>query len=128
MDKENDGNTLFVMISSLISIYRDKKINDFDLYNSIIRLVHFNSGKNKDELEKIITWLDKEEKDGIHPQDQYQAEHVKLNAGENYFEGLQQLIPEEYLAESIKEMEERINNPAASGRGMTEEYGPSARA
>jgi len=79
---------MYEMVGSLVSAYKDKKINDFDLYNSILRLIYSGPNGNKEKLQKIIEWLDAEEKNNTSLQEQYQSDNVRKNAGENYFEGL----------------------------------------
>jgi len=79
---------MYEMVGSIVAMHREKKINDFDLYNSILRLIYSGPKNNREELQKIINWLDAEERNNTPLQEQYHSENVKKNAGENYFEGL----------------------------------------
>lgn len=88
-----DSQVLYQMVGHLVSMHRDGKISDIDLYNSILRQIYLGAGENRKELKKIIAWLDKAEQNNSGLQEQYQAETVRENAGDNYFEGLQRLMP-----------------------------------
>lgn len=89
----SENQTLYAMVGHLVSMHRDEKIDDIDLYNSILRLICFGADENRAELEKIIAWLDTTDQNNADPGEQYQAQNVRQNAGENYFEGLQRLMP-----------------------------------
>jgi len=89
----SDNQMLYETVGHLVSMHREGVLNDFDLYNSILRLIHFGPGANKNDLQNIVDWLDREESNNTPPQEQYLADNVLKNAGEQYFEGLQRLMP-----------------------------------
>jgi hypothetical protein len=93
-DKKSDANNLFLIIASLILANRKKDFNDVDLYNSILRLIHFHANDkiNLEKIEEVVEWLDREEKSGTDPRIQYRKENVMKNTGEDYFEGLVMII------------------------------------
>ena len=52
-------NYLCTLIGSMIVSYKLGKLNDLDLYNSIIRLITTTEGTEKKKLERIVKWLSK---------------------------------------------------------------------
>jgi len=92
-EKQKSDNHLFLMVAGLILAHREKNINDIDLYNSILRLISgAHDKKHIEEMEEVVRWLEREEKNGTDPQAQYLKENVMENAGENYFEGLETIV------------------------------------
>ncbi len=87
---------IYSLISGQIKLYKEKKINEVDLYNSIINLIwnsmHDSQLIDKREMEKVIQWLSKEEEALTPPAKQYRASNVIKNAGNNYFEGLKYIF------------------------------------
>lgn len=88
--EKTSGADFFLMVSAVVVTYKDKQINDIDLYNSILRLVYFHSNDKatQGKLKKVVGWLNQEEDMATEPQKQYLKENVIRNAGDNYFEGL----------------------------------------
>jgi hypothetical protein len=86
-----ENKELFNMIGSLIAIHRENKIDDLDLYNSILRIVYFSTEEDKLKLKKIVEWLDTPEKSNTDKHEQYSYENVTKNTGEEYREGLMRI-------------------------------------
>ena len=88
---------LFNMAGHLVAMHRDKKIDDLDLYNSILRLIYSADEDSKVQLRRVVEWLDKDEKNNTDRREQYSFKNVTENAGEDYREGMMriQVLPEE---------------------------------
>jgi len=87
-DTSSENPMFYSMVGSLVAMHSDGYLNDIDLYNSILRLIYSGGGADKEELKKIISWLNKEEKNNSDSVEQYSTENVRHNAGEDYLEGL----------------------------------------
>jgi hypothetical protein len=84
---------LFNMVGHLVSMHRDKKIDDLDLYNSILRLIYSADEDSKVQLKGVVEWLDNEENDNTDRREQYSFKNVTDHAGEDYREGLMKVQP-----------------------------------
>ena len=87
---------LFNMVGHLVSMHRDKKIDDLDLYNSILRLIYSADEDSKAQLKGVVEWLNNEEAGNVDRREQYSFKNVTGNAGEDYREGLMRIqsLPE----------------------------------
>lgn len=86
---------LFNMVGHLVSMHRDKKMDDFDLYNSILGLIYSGTEEDRAELKRVVEWIDSQE-DNPDRKAQYSYKNITENAGEAYREGIMriQAIPE----------------------------------
>lgn len=83
--------SLPVLVGNLVSAYKQHKINDIDLYNSILRLVYYSEEGDREKLKEIISWLGEHERKGTPPEVQYDYKRVKNGVGDEYLGGLERI-------------------------------------
>lgn len=101
----------FEMVGSLISAYKENRISDIDLFNSIIRLVYSTSAIDKEALKNVVDWFNFHEEKNTPPEVQYSAQNVKENVGQDYFEGLMLILSKDiHTEEHFKNLSRKLKN------------------
>lgn len=79
------------IIGGLIGVYLKGKINEIDLYNSIIRLVYITENDEREKLKSVVEWVEKHDSIERMKEAYKDMNSVKQNAGEDYVQGIMRI-------------------------------------